>query len=77
MNGQFGLGQIQFDPSFSVDTQIKERLSKASVEFEEVQATGELAETDFVCAAYYKEDKVLIGCADGSVCAFDTARGTF
>jgi hypothetical protein len=73
--GSLILWQICFESDSDVDREIKEDFPNTEVRYMVVDMpTEELQFTDFVTAAF-KQDKLLIGCSDGSVCSFDIGRG--
>lgn len=68
---------IQFDANCNVDLEIKNDFPNTKVRNSDIEMpTEELMYSNFLTAAF-RDDKLLIGCSDGTICAFDSKTGAF
>lgn len=73
--GSVNFWQIAFDENCNVDAEIRDDFPSTDVMSLTVDMPNdELALSNFVTGAF-KEDKVLVGCSDGTLCAFTISNG--
>lgn len=69
--GSMVIWETKFNRNCNIDLEIKEGMKNTEVMNQEVtMPSEELQESNFLTAAY-RDDRILIGCSDGTVCSFD------
>lgn len=76
--GSLILWEIMFDPTVNVEKEIRESFPNTEVQkfdYTSQCPNEELRMTNFLSAAFRKDDKMIIGCHDGTVCGFELTKG--